>query len=157
MTTKSPAQTESVQSIMSASVQTIDYRSTVADAVQLMAEDQFNAIPVVDGDGKCVGMLSRSDLTETFLAEDQELANVLDAGAFGRLSNRFIETCDEKSVVEVMTHDVMSVSPTTAIKAACEIMTNHQIHHLPVISDRGFVEGIVSSFDVIRWLANDSA
>ncbi len=153
MTTESRAAIDTVESIMSKNVQTVGLNTSVSDALRIMAEDNFNAIPVVNGEGRCVGMLSRADLTETLFSEDLELAKMLESGAFNQWHAGMTETCDQKLVREVMTHDVKSVTQETPIKNACEIMSNNQIHHLPVVSDQEFLLGILSTSDVINWLA----
>ena len=146
--------TDSVQSIMSVNVQTIDFNMPLADALRLMAEDNFNAIPVVNGERQCIGMLSRADLTETLFVEDQKLTQLLAAGAFGQLGGDFFDTCGDKQVREVMTHEISSVNPETSIQEACKLMASQSIHHLPVVTDTGALEGIVSSFDIIKWLSD---
>ena len=153
MVVRSSIETETVQAIMTADAQTVDMNSSVANALRLMSEDGFSMIPVVDSRGKCVGILSRSDLTETLLDEDRKLTELLEEGAFRQMSAGFYDTCSEKRVREVMTHDVLAVSPNTPIKSACEIMFKNRIHHVPVISSDDAIAGILSSFDVIGWVA----
>ena len=89
-----------VSKIMTEHVATIRYSETVAEALKLMAEDGRNSLPVVDEENRCVGILSRSDLTEMFLMEDRELSRHLEAdGALlSILSSSFVDTCDEKRV-----------------------------------------------------------
>lgn len=156
MTSKTTAASETVQTIMSKNVQTVDYNAPVTTALRLMAEDKFSTFPVININRECVGMLSRSDLTATLFAEDQKLAQLLEDGAFAQVSPAFLETCGDKQVREVMTHSVMSVSPDTSIKSACQTMLTERIHHLPVVSEFGFLEGIVSTFDIISWLAKQN-
>lgn len=153
MTTKSNTTTAMVESIMSAKVQVVDFNSTVSDALRLMAEDNYNAIPVVDGNMQCVGILSRADLTETLFAEDKELARLLEIGSVNHLTTGISDTLHDKLVREVMTHEVTTVQLGTSIKDACRLMKKHRIHHLPVVSEDGFLEGIVSTFDLIGWFA----
>ncbi|QEG20435.1 CBS domain-containing protein [Mariniblastus fucicola] len=147
MTTSQKSDT--VDSIMSAHVQTIGFDAPLSDALRLMVEDRFNAIPVINSEEKCVGILSRSDLTETLFAEDKEIDSNIDAG----LPLAFVETCANKTVREVMSHDVAKVTPQTSITTACKIMKRHEIHHLPVVAEDGSIRGIVSSFDLMGWIA----
>ena len=154
MTTETRVNTETVETIMSKKVETVGFNTSVADALKLMAAENLNAIPVVNVEMKCVGMLSRADLTETLLAEDLELARWLEAGSFGQLSAGLSSTCDGKLVREVMTHEVKSVLPSASIKSACLIMKDNHIHHLPVVNEDEKLEGILSTSDVINWLAD---
>lgn len=136
---------------MSLQVQTVDYDTPVAEALRLMAEDKFSALPVIDADGRCVGMLSHSDLSEMLLAEDQKIAQLQ---LPDQVNSSFIETCGDRLVREVMTHEIMSVTSKTTIKTACKLMVLNKIHHLPVVNDQGVLEGIVSTFDMIDRVAS---
>lgn len=153
MATKSKIEAVTVDTIMSGKVQVVDFNAPVSDALRLMAEDNYNAIPVVNANMQCVGILSRADLTETLFAEDKELARLLEAGSMGQLSAGITDTCEDKLVREVMTHEVTTVPLGTPIKEACTIMRNNRIHQLPVVSEGDCVKGIVSTFDLIGWFA----
>lgn len=146
--------TQTVEQIMTTHAQTIDFNATVAEALGSMTADKFNSIPVVNANRECVGILSRADLTETLMKEDSELASLLAAGAFSQLSATVFETCDDKRVREVMTHEVVTVFADASIQQACNLMAKNQIHHLPVVDSSNIVIGIVSTFDVIGWFAN---
>lgn len=153
MATQTSIASETVRCIMSTNVQTVDFIAPVADALRIMAEDKYNTLPVIDANRKCVGMLSRSDLTEALFADDKELASLLDEDMFSRFKTTIVETCGDKQVREVMTLGVTSVAPETPVKAACQLMSEKEIHHLPIVNDDGGLEGIVSTFDLIGWMA----
>lgn len=153
MATQTTTASETVKNIMSTNVQTVDFIAPVADALRIMAEDKYNTLPVIDADRKCVGMLSRSDLTEALFADDQKLAELLEEDISSRFKTTLVETCGDKQVREVMTHGVTSVTPESTVKAACQLMSENEIHHLPVLNENGTLEGIVSTFDLIGWMA----
>lgn len=52
-------------------------------------------------------------------------------------------------VKEIMTKDVIAVSPKTRIHEAAKLMVDHAISGLPVVDDAGTVVGIVSEGDLI--------
>src|SRR3990170_5029550 len=56
-------------------------------------------------------------------------------------------------VEEIMTKDVITVSPKTPIHEAAELMIDHGVSGLPVVDDAGSVVGIVSEGDLIKALA----
>lgn len=59
-------------------------------------------------------------------------------------------------VEEVMTSDVVCVSPDTPAREAMAIMTDRRCRHLPVVSD-GQVIGILSIGDLVRWMSHEQA
>ena len=54
---------------------------------------------------------------------------------------------------ELMSHNVKTIGPDANIKQACKLMSEHDFHHLPVVNDGGQIVGLVSSFDIIQWMA----
>ena len=143
-----------IKDVMSNHVQTLMCDDTVQDAVALMIENKFSTIPVVDVHNKCIGILSRSDVTEIFLREDHELARVLDTD---RLSMDWIqgslETCEIRQVKELMTFDVAQIRQTQSIADACQEMAQNKIHHLPVVDEDDHVVGILSTLDIVKAVA----
>ena len=154
MTTKNQFAEIHVNKVMSRHVHSLMVDDTIQDAVALMIDHDLTTIPIVDSETKCVGILSRSDLTELFLTEDQALARTMDTE---RLSmewiNRSLETCDVRQVNELMTYEVAQIRENQSLAEACREMARGRIHHLPVVDEAGKVVGILSSFDVVRAVA----
>lgn len=145
--------TTNISTLMTKAVHTIGVNDRVSDALRVML-DRVNALPVVDENGKCVGMISRSDLTEPLFAEDQELARLIASeGRPTPLAGSALDTCNDRYVRELMSDSITSIEEETTIRKACQLMSEHAIHHLPVVGKKGNVVGMVSSLDLIRWLA----
>lgn len=155
MTAANPLTSIAIRDAMTTHVQSMMPDDTLEDAVALMVDHQLSTIPIVDSSNRCVGILSRNDLTELFLKEDHALANVLDTD---RLSmdwiNRSMETCEVRLVKELMTIDVTVARDDQSLVTACQTMAAQKIHHLPVVDDAGQVVGMLSAYDVVRSVAN---
>ena len=154
MTTKKELAETRVADVMTRRVETLSPVDTIRDAVNMMMDCKLTTVPVVDGNNRCVGILSRSDLTEMFLQGDSELSHVLDTD---RLSmewlNRSLDTSDVRKVNELMSIDVATVQSSQTLAEACLEMKRHQIHHLPVVNEQEAIVGIVSAFDVVTAIA----
>ena len=142
-----------VAEIMTRNVQTVMINDSIKDTVSLMLDHSLTMVPVIDTSNKCIGVLSRSDLTEFFLEEDLELS----AADYQRFSmeaiHRSLETSDARQVKEMMTYDVSQIDEETSITDACREMVKKRVHHLPVVNKEGQVTGILSSFDVVAAVA----
>ena len=104
---------------------TINQGSTVADALRMMAEYHIGGIPVVDGNGKLVGIVTNRDLR------------------FERNVNRLID--------EVMTKENLVVtSSTTNLEEAADILQSHKIEKLPVVDNEGKLIGLVTYKDITK-------
>lgn len=143
-----------VNHVMSTHVHRLMANDTVQEAVALMVDHGLNTIPIVDADDRCIGILSRTDLTELFLQEDHELSRVLDTD---RLSmdwiHRTLETSDVCQVNELMTYEVAKIRANQNLNEASKEMVRGKIHHLPVVDDEDKIVGILSSFDVVKAVA----
>ena len=64
---------------MTKHVEVVSPADTIKFAANLMLDGKMNTIPVVNGQKQLVGILSRSDLTEMFIQEDDALSNALDS------------------------------------------------------------------------------
>lgn len=117
-----------VSDLMLRNPRTIRVGQTVGEAVDVMAELNIGAIPVVDEEGNLVGIFTERDLLRRVAAKRLPL--------------------DETSIDEVMTHNPVSVSEDTGLEEAKEIMARIKARHLPVVDKDGKLIGIVSLSDI---------
>ena len=87
MKTRKQTHETTVADVMTKRVETLTPVDSIKYALSLMSEWKLTTVPVIDQHDKCIGILSRSDLTEMFLQEDGELANALDSN---RLSDAWL-------------------------------------------------------------------
>jgi CBS domain-containing protein len=106
---------------------------TVFDALKVLAEHDIGALMVMD-QGKVVGILSERDYTRKIALQ-------------GRNSK-------ETRVAEVMTRNVIAVSPHTRTKDCMALMSQHRIRHLPVI-EGSEVLGMISIRDIMNDIIAD--
>ena len=151
MKTKNSFADAKVNEVMTRRVHSLMQNDTIQDAVALMLDNRLSAIPVVDSGNHCIGIISRADLTEVFLQEDQELSRESEND---RLSlewiNRSLDTCDVRMVKELMTYEVTQIQEDQSLPEACKEMVKKRIHHLPVVNSENVVVGFLSSFDVVK-------
>lgn len=103
--------------------------SMIFDAIQLMADKNVGALPVVE-DGKLVGMLSERDYTRKVTLK-------------GKSSK-------DTPVREIMTQNVVTVTEAETIRECMRVMTDGRIRHLPVMEGKRIV-GLVSLGDLVQW------
>jgi CBS domain-containing protein len=110
-------------------VVTIDPRQTVASLARLLTTNRIGAVPVVNEQGRLVGIISERDIVHG-MAEHGEAVNAL-------------------TVERLMTREVKTCSPEDAIVELMEVMTLQRFRHLPVLRN-GALHGIVSIGDVVK-------
>jgi CBS domain-containing protein len=102
----------------------------VFDAIQLMADKNVGALPVVDN-GQLVGMISERDYTRKVTLK-------------GRSSK-------DTPVREIMTHEVVTVNVADTVSECMRVMTDSRIRHLPVMEGKKMI-GLVSIGDLVRGI-----
>ncbi|GAA2565135.1 CBS domain-containing protein [Winogradskya consettensis] len=130
-----------VRDIMSSLVHTVVQTASVESAAQLMAGKAVTALPVVDGDGQLVGMVSESDLLWHRVPMDPT-AHV-----------RRIPATDPAErpgmVSEVMSPYPVTTWPDADVAEVAEVMLEKDVRSIPVLDDRALV-GIISRRDILR-------
>lgn len=110
---------------------TIAPDATVLDTIRRMVEHNVGSILVCDG-----------DTLEGIFTERDYLRRIALQG----------RTSATTAVRDVMTSDLVTVTPHTSIEQCLELMTEHKIRHLPVL-DGDRIEGVVSIGDCVRAIA----
>ncbi|GIU08804.1 MULTISPECIES: DUF294 nucleotidyltransferase-like domain-containing protein [unclassified Shewanella] len=119
--------TSRVTTLMSQSPLTIDMKASVAQASRLMRDSRVSSVLVIDNN-KLVGILTDKDLRNRVLAENHD----------GSLP-----------IHQAMTTTPVSIESNSLVFEAMLLMSEHNIHHLPVV-DNGVTTGVVTSTDILR-------
>ncbi|HYU14696.1 MAG TPA: CBS domain-containing protein [Candidatus Acidoferrum sp.] len=98
----------------------------LGDLMELFLERNIGGAPVVDQDGRPIGVVSRTDLLGSFKAG---------------------------TVADVMVPMAFVLPESATLSQAAALMAFEGVHRIPVVSSEGRVVGIVSALDVARWLA----
>lgn len=164
--------------VMTREVTTVSQDVPVEELIQLLRVSHFSAIPVVDADGKAVGLVSETDILRAlaytvgppgtgefspkFQAGKRRVsAVILDAAGHGDPgTSAALRELVRRPVRELMTPYVHACSPEAAVVELCEMMVWKEIHRVVVVDD-GKPVGIVSSIDLIaklgEWLRKGDA
>ena len=114
---------------------TISSAASVYEALELMAQKEVGALPVVDN-GQLVGMFSERDYARKVILK-------------GRTSKT-------TTVAELMVSKVFIVHPDASVEQCMALMTEKHIRHLPVLQDHRLI-GVVSIGDLVKAIIADQA
>jgi len=122
----------------------LENTSSVVEAIKLLEEHNFRHLPIVDESNKVVGIISDRDIKQVRVAID--------------LFNVSLEEAEEEILItDIMTRNVITISPDTFLKKAADIMITHKIGALPVVENDKIV-GIISETDLLKallWLLEE--
>jgi acetoin utilization protein AcuB len=125
-----------VRDRMSTPAVTIPSDTPFQEALQNMQDHGFRRLPVVDGKGRLVGIISERDL----LHASPSSATSLSIWEIHYLLYKI-------RIRELMTAKVISTSPDTPVEEAARLMAANKIGALPVVSDDGIVVGVITETD----------
>ncbi|MGD8379140.1 MAG: CBS domain-containing protein [Gammaproteobacteria bacterium] len=103
---------------------------TVRDAARTMCKNHVGCVVIVDLDERIVGILTERDILRLYAEGEGPVA--------------------ERPVSEVMSSQVITVSPATTVDEALAIMTDRRFRRLPIVDDAGDLSGIVTIGDLVR-------
>jgi CBS domain-containing protein len=125
--------------------------SSVSDVAKLLLDARISAVPVLDGSGALLGMVSEGDLlgrsTEGRLAGQEWWLSLLSGP--GQLEASVTEAASIRRAQDVMHNPVLTVGPDTPLRDIAETLRNNAVKRVPVVQD-GRVVGIVSRADLLR-------
>jgi CBS domain-containing protein len=149
---------ELVREIMDASPASVAVDASVEDVVRTLRDNELPGVPVVDGDGRLVGIVTEADLV---LPDDQgdlhipHYINLFGGTVFleplGRFERR-LRKAFASSAADMMTRDPDTVSPDTTVREAARLVHESGHNRLPVVED-GRLAGVVTRVDLLGALA----
>ena len=147
-----------VTDVMTKDVITLAPDSSLAEAADLLAEKGFGAAPVVDADGKIVGLLRDEDLLISEARLHLPTTFAILPGIEFTLPSSLRRYDDElkkaasSTVADVMEKGFKHVGSDADVADVATMMHEHDVTHVPVVDD-GKVVGIVARGDIVRYLA----
>lgn len=150
--------TTSVRDVMSADVVAISADEPVATAADRMAELDVSALPVVDGDGRLVGLLRDDDLiVSEARVHAPRFLNILGAtipfpGEMKHLEAELHKVAGA-TAGELMQREPATTSPDASLEDVATLMHETGVRHIPVVDDKRHVIGVVTRGDIVRFIA----
>jgi CBS-domain-containing membrane protein len=142
------------EQVMTRRVVSITPEASIWEAACLMLQEQISGLPVIDSEGKLVGILTEGDcLRRAETGTERTRPRWLELLATsGRLANEYIHSHGRK-VAEVMTPDVVTVTEDTSLEQVVHLMETRRIKRIPVLRGRKVV-GIVGRANILHALAS---
>jgi CBS domain-containing protein len=141
-----------VKDVMTTQVVAVGTAASFKEMVVKMRKSGVSALPVVDGEGRVIGVVSEADMLNKEADLDTEP---------GELSSLLRFTEREKAAgvtaAELMTKPPVTIGPGAPVAEAARLMRDRRVKRLPVITDTGLLIGIISRADALRVFARPDA
>lgn len=133
-----------VRDLMTMDVKTIRPEASLKEAAREMVERGVSGLPVVDGAGNLVGIITEADFLSRELGRSGR-RRLLDSLFVGDTPPHEAET-----VAEAMSTSPVVIYPDASITEAARVMVGHGVKRLPVVDEEGLLIGVVSRADVVN-------
>ncbi|MEV7069312.1 CBS domain-containing protein [Streptomyces sp. NPDC093990] len=139
-----------VSDVMTRTVAAVGRTAGFKEIVRLMRDRGISALPVLDGRGRVIGVVSEADLLpkEEFRDSDPDrytqqrrLSDLAKAGAL--------------TAEELMTSPALTTRPDATLAEAARIMARARVKRLPVVDEPGRLQGVVSRSDLLKVFLRD--
>jgi len=104
--------------------------TTVVEIAKLMSQYGIGSVLVIDNDGRLIGIITSRDIVNKVVAKALDPKNV--------------------KARDIMSSPVIFASPSTLVKDLAELMSKHNIHHIPIVEGTRIV-GIVAEHDILMY------
>jgi len=140
--------------VMVAKVIGVGPDASVQEVAAILLHNRISAVPVVDGKGKLVGIVSEGDLLRRAEAGTQKRRPVWLEFLTSKeaLADEFVKTHSRK-VTDVMTREVITAAPDIPVGDLATLLEKNNIKRVPIV-DGGKVVGIVSRANLLQALAS---
>lgn len=140
--------------VMTTGVITVGPNADVQAVAMMMLDKRISALPVVDGDGKLIGIISEGDLirrAETGTEGKSSWWLRLIANS-EKLASQFVKAHGLR-VADVMSRHVVTATPDTQLSEIARLLERNRIKRVPIVRD-GKLVGIVSRANLLQALAS---
>jgi CBS domain-containing protein len=132
---------DTVRSWMSSPAIVAERSMPLPDARQRLAQQHIRRMPVVDAGGRLLGIVTEGDINRV---SDSHVTDVRDYSLYHRVA--------DLPIGEIMTRNVVTVTPDTSIMEVARLLLEHRIGGVPVVED-GRVVGVITESDLFRLIA----
>ena len=131
-----------VKDVMTTAVVVVRRGATFKEMAAALRRYRVSALPVVDADGKVIGVVSEADM----LAKEA----LVDPGVIDELvHHKEVHKAGGLTAGDLMTHPAVTVRPEDSVEHAARLMYNLRIKRLPVVDAGGGLVGVISRTDLL--------
>jgi CBS-domain-containing membrane protein len=146
-----------VRDIMTRDVVSVNGSTPFKDVAEVLMNHRVSAVPVVDGEGHVIGVISEDDLLRREEFREQYYREgyrpplrVRLREHFGRQGGSSQDKAHGETAAHLMTTPAITTRSYAPVVGAARQMREHGVKRLPVVDEEGVLEGIVSRHDLLK-------
>ena len=145
-----------VKEIMKKNVISVKPEDNAMETLTLLFKMQISGLPVIDGQGKLVGMFTEKDILKSILPSYiEKVGRFVYEENPKSIKNKFKEL-ENLKVSQLMRKEIIIVFEDTAVCEVARIMLTQKVRRTPVLNKENKVVGIVAREDIIKSYAKEA-
>jgi predicted transcriptional regulator len=145
-----------VKEIMTRDLNSIAPDLTVREALALLKKLQISGLPVIDKDGRLLGMFTEKDVLSYILPSYIEKVGRFIYGESSKITRKKFAELDNIKVSQLMRKEVVTTREDVTLCEVAKIMLTQKVRRLPVLDTAGKVTGIIARRDVLRGFEQEA-
>jgi predicted transcriptional regulator len=145
-----------VKDIMSKEVVSVKPEDNALGVLNLLFKMQISGLPVIDAQGKLVGMFTEKDILSYVLPSYIEKVGRFIYEENPKSTKKKFTDLAKVKVSQLMRKDVITTSEETTLCEVARIMLTQKARRIPVLDKTGKVAGIVARCDILKALAKEA-
>jgi CBS domain-containing protein len=142
-----------VKEIMTKEVVSLKPEENIKDALTLLFKMQISGLPVIDAQGKLVGMFTEKDILNNLLPSYiEKIGSFIYEENITSIKNKFRHLAN-LTVAQLMQKKVITVDEDTNLYEVAHLMLTQKVRRIPVLDKAKRVIGIVAREDVVKTYA----
>lgn len=139
--------------IMTKEVISVHINTPLLDVAKILAEHNFDGVPVTDNDDKLLGLVTEYDLINKTSAVHLPTLQVIlrNLPQFKKEEQHFQQEILSLKVSDIMNKDPLTMPPDMPYEEVIKLFReHHRVNPIPVVDKNGKILGVISRFDVLR-------
>lgn len=145
-----------IKEIMTKEVVSVSPQDNVLEALRILSKMQISGLPVMDKEGKLVGMFTEKEVLSFILPSYIEKVGKFIYEENPKSTKRKFSELSKIQVSQIMRKDVVTTSEETTLCEAARVMLTQKARRIPVLDKSGKVVGISARQDILKALAREA-
>ena len=136
-----------VRDVMTKNVIHVRYDADITEVTNLLSENRISGLPVVDGEGRVIGVITEADVLSTAGMKKEHAFRDIIRHLLGEPLPGHTES---KRLRDVMSSPAVTTGPESDIRDVALTIDEKRIKRLPVVDKQGKLIGLISRADIVR-------
>ncbi len=144
-----------VREIMTAEILSVSPHISAKEALDFLFKHRISGLPVIDANGKLVGMFTEKDVLKSVLPSYIEKVGKFVYDEDPKSTKRKMAGLAGIKVSQIMRKEVITLNEETSLCEVARIMLTQNTRRIPIVDKQGKIKGIIAREDIVKAFAKE--